>query len=123
MPLSVQLVFFGCRNASNDFYYRSEWEGFHERGICKFYWAASRDQPSKRYVQDLIQENSSEVWQFIQDKNANVYISGSSGLMPKGVRLALAKIYQKHEGLDEQEACKRVDELEKAGRLLEETWS
>ena len=41
------VVFFGCRNRDNDFFFRTEWEEFEQAGVINFFPAFSRDQETK----------------------------------------------------------------------------
>ncbi|EFP80952.1 uncharacterized protein PGTG_07204 [Puccinia graminis f. sp. tritici CRL 75-36-700-3] len=117
------LVFFGCRAQDSDFYYREQWTQFVDLQICNFFWAASRDQENKRYVQDLIVENSALVWEYMAVRNASIFISGSAGEMPKGVRSALKKVCVGQGGLDQTGADEFIERLEALGKLQEDTWS
>ncbi|KNE90952.1 hypothetical protein PSTG_15594 [Puccinia striiformis f. sp. tritici PST-78] len=117
------LVFFGCRSQNMDFYYRDQWSESVEHGLCQFFWAASRDQDHKRYVQDLIIENSALVWKYIHSHNASIFISGSAGEMPKAVRSALKKICTSQGGFDHSQSDQYIDKLEVLGKLQEDTWS
>ena len=84
--------------------------------------AASRDQPHKVYVQHEIREHADDVWPFLRRDNVRVYISGASGKMPTAVREALRDVCVSEGGLDEAAAERHMTELERSGRLLEETW-
>jgi len=117
------LVIFGCRSQSKDFYYSQEWARFVDDRVCKFLCAGSRDQPNKRYVQDLIDENSALVWQYMTVYNASIIISGSAGEMPKSVRSALKKVCVTQGGMDQAGADELVEKWETMGRLQEDTWS
>ncbi|CAH7685567.1 NADPH dependent diflavin oxidoreductase 1 [Phakopsora pachyrhizi] len=121
--LNSHLIIYGCRNEDKDFYFRDEWSSFEGLGICRLHWAASRDQEVKRYVQDEIEEHGDEVLDFIENRNGSIFISGSSGKMPEGVRRSLGRVFSSYGGNDEAEAELRVKMLESTGRIQEETWS
>lgn len=44
------MLFFGCRNADSDFFFRDEWIGFENRGLLVTHAAFSRDQVSRTTV-------------------------------------------------------------------------
>ncbi|KNZ54663.1 hypothetical protein VP01_288g8 [Puccinia sorghi] len=131
------LVIFGCRSQSKDFYYSLEWARFVDDRVCKFLPAYTFSLPSslskfplpslscpdKRYVQHLIEENSALVWQYMTVYNAWIIISGSAGEMPKSVRSALKNVCVTQGGLDQLGADELVGKWETMGRLQEDTWS
>jgi len=84
--------------------------------------AASRDQALKVYVQNKLGEHSAEVWKMLK-RGAYIYISGSSGKMPKAVRETLKDVVKAGGRMTEEEATEYMQNMENAGRLQEETWS
>ncbi|KAA1081580.1 NAPDH-dependent diflavin reductase [Puccinia graminis f. sp. tritici] len=84
---------------------------------------ASSPKENKRYVQDLIVENSALVWEYMAVRNASIFISGSAGEMPKGVRSALKNVCVGQGGLDQTGADEFIERLEVLGKLQEDTWS
>ncbi|KAH9821289.1 hypothetical protein DFH28DRAFT_1191216 [Melampsora americana] len=117
------LIIFGFRNYEKDFYHKEEWIGFQNQGICKLFLAASRDQVQKKYVQHQIENNSKEIWEFLSDHSASIFISGSAGQMPKSVRKALRGVCEKEGKMKDDEIDELIEKLDKTGRLQEETWS
>lgn len=72
-------LYFGCRSASKDQHYASDWDTYSEKGELTYRLAPSRDGPEgvKRvYVQDLILEDSKRVWESLDKNGAYFYISG-----------------------------------------------
>jgi sulfite reductase alpha subunit-like flavoprotein len=89
------ILYFGCRSLSADYYYRDEWKAYGESLEVRV--ACSRDQVNsmralpnicaastyliilqdhKVYVQDLIKADSSKIKDWILNRGAYVYISG-----------------------------------------------
>ncbi|KAL5284547.1 NDOR1 family protein [Megaselia abdita] len=115
--LKVPLItFFGCRNKLKDFFYEEDFERFKENEITtKSFFAFSRDQENKIYVQHLIEENKSFLREVILEQNAIIYVAGSSGSMPKSVKEAFITV------LDNDKDY--VSAMVKNKRYFEETWS
>ena len=57
------VLFFGCRSADADYFFRDEWA---EREGLRVFTAFSRDQEHKVYVQHRIVEQGVLVWDLIQ---------------------------------------------------------
>jgi sulfite reductase alpha subunit-like flavoprotein len=121
--VGTNYLFFGGRNKSADYFYKEEWTYPSLR--TKVFTAFSRDQREKIYVQDIIRQNGkliAELW----NQAAIIYICGSSGNMPKAVRAALVDAlhqFHPHATKNTKEVVEgALKELEKQGRLIQETW-
>ncbi|KAF2277740.1 NADPH dependent diflavin oxidoreductase-like protein 1 [Westerdykella ornata] len=120
---SKDLLFFGCRNAGADFFFKGEWEALREEGVPLDVFAAfSRDQREKVYVQDLVRKQGQRVYDALANKGGFVYICGSSGKMPQAVREALIEAFQTHGQLSREDAEAYLAAMEKSGRYRQETW-
>ncbi|KAF2624803.1 sulfite reductase flavo protein alpha-component [Macroventuria anomochaeta] len=120
---SKDLLFFGCRNAESDYFFKDEWQDLIAKGgPLEVLTAFSRDQRKKVYVQDLIRQQSALVHDAIANKNGIVFICGSSGKMPQAVREALIEGFQEHGKLSRGDAEAYLVALEKDGRYRQETW-
>lgn len=78
-------LYFGCRSATKDQHYASEWATFAKEGKLSYRVACSRDGPEgvkRTYVQDLIESDTSQIWRLIGEHNAYVYISGCVRFFP-----------------------------------------
>lgn len=81
------ILFFGCRSAQDDFYFKDEWADFGTSHGLVVKTAFSRDPTHpKRYVQDEIRLHADAIAASLVDKHARIYLCGSSGNMPKAVR-------------------------------------
>ncbi|KAK8079792.1 NADPH-dependent diflavin oxidoreductase 1 [Apiospora hydei] len=78
------VLFFGGRNQTADFFFKKDWEMLNVR----VYTAFSRDQKEKVYVQDVIRREALKVCELVS-KGAIICLCGSAGMMPEAVRLAL----------------------------------
>jgi sulfite reductase alpha subunit-like flavoprotein len=116
------VLFFGCRNEKADYFFQDEWQDLTGQGLTVFP-GFSRDQDkTKTYVQDLIRQRASLVYQILERDGGKVYVCGSSGNMPKGVREALSDVLQEYGQMEPEKANDYLDQMEKDGRYKQETW-
>lgn len=120
---TANVLFFGCRSESKDFYFRSEWEELKRAGQLVLFTAFSRDQEEKVYVQQRVRENAKLVWDLLANQNGCFYIAGNAKEMPAGVRDALQEVFQQEGGLSAEQANEMLAALERTARLQSETWS
>ncbi|KAJ4363647.1 NAPDH-dependent diflavin reductase [Neocucurbitaria cava] len=118
------LLFFGCRNAEADYFFKDEWEALKkDEGVpLEVFAAFSRDQRQKVYVQDLIRQQSSLIFNSLSKQNGIIYICGSSGKMPQAIREALIEGFQEHGPMSREDAESYLAGMEKSGRYRQETW-
>ena len=122
--LKGDVLIFGCRNELGDYFFRKEWEDLqHDAGLTVF-TAFSRDNDKpKQYVQDQIRMHGGAIKQAVVESNGKIYICGSSGNMPKGVRQALLDVLvQQDPVMSREQAESYLDRMEKNGRYKQETW-
>eukprot|EP01156_Anaeramoeba_ignava_P018706 Anaeramoba_ignava/a92606_165.p1 GENE.a92606_165~~a92606_165.p1 ORF type:complete len:790 (+),score=193.34 a92606_165:50-2419(+) len=104
-------LFFGCRTSKFDFIFQKEIQDFIEKGIItQAFFAFSRDQKEKVYVQHLLNQNSSLLNDVISNDGC-VLVCGSKS-MGNDVRKTVAQI------LGDKAYRKIQDEQ----RYLEESW-
>ena len=87
--------------------------------------AFSRDGPSdekKTYVQDIISRNANTIYDYLIRQKGALFISGSSGKMPQGVKESVVEIIETQEGISKEEAQEAQSRLAKQGRWKQETW-
>lgn len=123
--LKGDVLVFGCRNEGGDYFFRQEWEGLRHDEDLTVLTAFSRDKDKPReYVQDQIRANASSIQEALLRQNGKVYVCGSSGNMPKGVREALLDVLCDDNNLlrTREDAESYLDNMEKAGRYKQETW-
>lgn len=109
------LVFFGCRNKLKDFHFEQDFAKWQKEQFIQLFPAFSRDQDNKIYVQHLIEANLEILRPLLINKQAFVYVAGSSNSMPKAVKEAFVKVLDNDEHL--------LKEMQKTKRYQEETWS
>ncbi|XP_008423034.1 NADPH-dependent diflavin oxidoreductase 1 [Poecilia reticulata] len=120
---AANLLFFGCRSETKDFYFRSEWAAMTAAGKLQLFTAFSRDQEEKVYVQHRVREKAALLWDLMSNKHGCFYIAGNAKQMPAAVRDALQFAFQQEGGVSGQEAELMLVAMEKTGRLQSETWS
>jgi sulfite reductase alpha subunit-like flavoprotein len=119
------LLFFGCRSAETDFFFKEEWAQIavaDERLQVLPAFSRPKRGESRQYVQDLMRAEGGKIADALVRKNGKVYVCGSSGAMPKGVREALVDVMVKEEGMKREAAEVYLEGMEKSGRYLQETW-
>ncbi|KAH0555947.1 hypothetical protein GP486_006111, partial [Trichoglossum hirsutum] len=123
-PLEVMgqnLLFFGCRNRDADYFFQGEWNDLTHKGHLEVFVAFSRDQRHKRYVQDLIREQSSLIYELLYKLPGIVYVCGSSGKMPQAVREAIIEVFQAEGTMSRERAEAYLTKMEREGRYKQET--
>ncbi|KAF4588599.1 NAPDH-dependent diflavin reductase [Pleurotus pulmonarius] len=104
---SSLFLYFGCRSASKDQHYHSEWEEYASKQLLTYRVACSRDGPEgvrRTYVQDLMREDAQRIWELVGERGAWVLISGSSNKMPAAVKEAIAFAVEKCGGMASEDA-------------------
>lgn len=124
LPGEAVLVF-GGRNSKKDFLYHEDWQ-MQELDV-KILTAWSRDQKEKIYVQDVLRREAEMVWRLLVTDGGSVFVCGSSGKMPTGVRAAIVEAFciagEKVEGGYSREmAEEELSRIEKERRYVQETW-
>ncbi|KAG7248464.1 hypothetical protein CRUP_019876 [Coryphaenoides rupestris] len=120
---TANVLFFGCRSESKDFYFSAEWSQRVEEGELSLFTAFSRDQEDKIYVQHRVKEQSKLLWDLIANRTGYFYIAGNAKEMPASVCDALKGTFQSEGGLSSEEADQMLVAMERAGRFQSETWS
>jgi sulfite reductase alpha subunit-like flavoprotein len=122
--LENDILLFGCRGKSTDYFFKDEWEQLSHIEGLQVWTAFSRDKDEPRsYVQDQIRQHASAVYRAVRELNGRIYVCGSSGNMPKGVREAFLDILvEQSASMSREEAEAHLDGMEKAGRYKQETW-
>jgi sulfite reductase alpha subunit-like flavoprotein len=123
--MTENILIFGNRNRSKDYLFEQEWDTYQSSTRLSVFTAFSRDGPAdekKIYVQDIVARESKKVYDYLINRNGALFISGSSGRMPQGIKDAFVEIIQTEQGVTREEAEKVHASLEKEGRWKQETW-
>ncbi|TQL16594.1 sulfite reductase (NADPH) alpha subunit [Zymomonas mobilis] len=105
-------LFFGNPHFVEDFLYQVEWQRYVKEGLLTHIDLAwSRDQSQKIYVQDKLREKAAEVWRWIKEDGAYLYVCGDATHMAKDVDQALIDIIRDQGGMNEEAADEFLTEL------------
>ena len=119
------LLVFGNRNRNKDYLFEKEWNEYQSTNDLSVLLAFSRDGPvdqKKTYVQDVINQHANIIYDYLIHRKGCLFISGSSGKMPQGVRQAVIKIIQTEGRISWEQAQVIHRKLEIEGRWKQETW-
>lgn len=125
---STQLVdnilVFGCRKQSADFYYESEWKSLSDRAALRLLTAFSRDQYYKMYVQRVAREadEGTMLTRHILENGGAVYIAGGAK-MAHCVKDEIVECLAAALPGGEREAKLVLRKRAKVGRFSVEAWS
>ncbi|TRY74302.1 hypothetical protein DNTS_002940 [Danionella cerebrum] len=113
----ANVLFFGCRSKSKDFYCRSEWEEKVQANQMILFTAFSRDQVWWLLSPEDDRANS---W---NERTSKIVEALNAKQMPTSVCDALMEVFQTVGGQSESQAHEMLDAMEKSGRFQSETWS
>merc|ERR1740129_686898 len=118
------ILFFGCRNRSEDYLYKEELETYLKSGVLsELHVAASREGPQKVYVQDVIFDQRSSVWKLLQNPGSRVYICGDARAMAPDVRKAFRRVAEEVGGNSEAKSERLLATMIDGGRYVEDVWA
>lgn len=111
-------LFFGEWHHSHQFFYESFWKEMVAKERLHLDVAFSRDQKEKIYVQHRLCERAAELFEWIDKRQAYVYVCGSANPMAKDVDAALCQIIAKEGGMDIESAQRYMKQLRRDKRYL-----
>ena len=114
-------LLFGARHFDTGFLYQAEWQDALRNGeLHRLDVAFSRDQAEKVYVQQRLEENGREVWDWLQN-GAHFYVCGAIA-MGKDVHAVLLDIAREHGALDDEGAAEYLTRLQTEGRYARDVY-
>jgi sulfite reductase (NADPH) flavoprotein alpha-component len=88
-------LFFGEQRRVSDYLYEEQFAGMQREGVLtKLHTAFSRDTAKKVYVQDRMQENAADLYDWLE-RGAYFYVCGDASRMAKDVENALLDVIAK----------------------------
>ncbi|MGZ2369448.1 diflavin oxidoreductase [Ancylomarina sp. YFZ004] len=116
-------LIFGERNSESDFLYREELLDYKNRGLLtRLDTAFSRDQEEKIYVQDKIREHADDIYEWLINRGASIYICGNKRTMAVGVRNALMNLFYSEGKMNQPEARDLIKKLKSEKRWQEDVY-
>ncbi|KAI8581977.1 hypothetical protein K450DRAFT_230196 [Umbelopsis ramanniana AG] len=117
-------VYYGFRERSKDYLFDAELKEFVDRDvITHLELAVSRESENKVYVQDLIRRDQKDLYDFIVNKGALIYVCGDAKGMATGVHEALANMLVENEQLEKMEAMKTLTRWITEKKYLRDLWA
>ncbi|MFD2180409.1 sulfite reductase subunit alpha [Veronia pacifica] len=115
-------LFFGDRNRDTDFIYQDEIEQMQQDGLLtRLDLAFSRDQAEKVYVQDRMEENGKELFEWLE-RGGYFFICGDAFRMAKDVDKALHRVIEQHGSMSAEAAESYVNDLKKQKRYVRDVY-
>ena len=115
-------LIFGEQRRVSDYLYESQWGGMLDDGtLTKLDTAFSRDTGKKVYVQDRMQENAAELYDWLE-RGAYFYVCGDASRMAKDVEAALLDCIAKGSNGTLEEAQLYLAAMKKAKRYQRDVY-
>ena len=118
------VLIFGCRTKSDDYYYGDEWEQLTKVKRLRLISAYSRGQEHKLYVQRALKEadGGELIANHILDRRGAVYIAGGSKMARAVKDEIVAALGTRFDG-GEKDAKRLLNKLKRTGLFSIEAWS
>ncbi|XP_054155294.1 NADPH--cytochrome P450 reductase-like [Oppia nitens] len=120
------VLYFGCRNQSQDFLYEQEFDDWIKDNILtKIYTAFSRNDVNscKQYVTDIMKQNLHEIGRMIVKNNGYVYVAGYAESLARDVKNVIIDAIVLFDSQTHEEAVDYLKVMEKERRYCSDVWS
>jgi sulfite reductase (NADPH) flavoprotein alpha-component len=115
-------LFFGEQRSASDYLYKDEFLAMQKNGLLtKLCTAFSRDLGKKVYVQDRMQENAAELYDWLE-RGAYFYVCGDASRMAKDVELALLDVIAKGSDKTLEHAAEYLAAMKKQKRYQRDVY-
>lgn len=105
-------LFFGDRHRESDFLYEEEIQEYVKNGLLtRLNIAFSRETEQKEYVQHQLLKQSKELFDWIDKRDAAIYLCGNKWTMGKDVKLCLEEIVSKEGKLSQKGASAYLQKM------------
>lgn len=119
--LGRALMFYGETSAATHCLFCDEFKEWQEQGLVENFYAFSRDQEHKVYVQHKLSEQATLVQQLL-DEGAHIYICGSQDKLAVSVKDTMLAIFQQQAGMSADAAETYWQTLRKEKRLQQDVY-
>jgi sulfite reductase alpha subunit-like flavoprotein len=118
------ILVFGCRKESCDYYYKDEWQKLAYNNQIRILTAFSRDQAHKVYVQKVLAEADGGrlIAKHILEKEGALYIAGGPQ-MARAVKDEVVEALGRELKGGEKQANQLLNKLQRVGKFSIEAWS
>ncbi len=115
-------LFFGEQRRVSDFLYEEQFNQLQRAGVLtKLHTAFSRDQGKKVYVQDRMQENAADLYDWLE-QGAYFYVCGDASRMAKDVETALLDVIAKGSNSTLEHATEYLANMKKQKRYQRDVY-
>ncbi|XP_075969286.1 nitric oxide synthase isoform X2 [Anticarsia gemmatalis] len=113
-------LFFGCRTKNMDLYREEKKQAMKEGVLSKVFLALSREKNvPKMYVQELAEQEGSEIFELLVNKGAHFYVCGDCK-MAEDVHQKLKGIIKKHGNMNDEQVQNFMFTLKEENRYHED---
>ncbi|CAH8464367.1 unnamed protein product [Schistosoma turkestanicum] len=127
----TNVLFFGCRYSTKDYYFASDFQMLEKDGWLKIIPAFSREKNTstqssssrRQYVQDQLKSYPDIVWSILKSSQSHVFIVGNQKTMPDEVREALVSAIVSENHMNSSDAELFLDQMEADNRIQIESWA
>jgi sulfite reductase alpha subunit-like flavoprotein len=119
------LLVFGCRKQSSDYYYRQEWDHLSGSGRLGVLTAFSQEQWHKIYVQQVLRRANHDSRLLVRhavERDGAIYIAGGPK-MARAVKDEIIEELARELGGDQKQAKQLITRLQRLGLYSIEAWS
>ena len=110
-------LFFGNSNRNGGYHYQNQWEKALSDGVLTHINVAFTEEHKGYYVQDEVFRNGHEVFDWVMNNNALIYVCGKANTVGTGVTDALVEIIKAHGKVSRDLAVETVNKLKADNRI------
>ena len=110
-------LFFGNSNRNGGYHYQNQWEKALSDGVLTHINVAFTEEHKGYYVQDEVFRNGHEVFDWVMNNNALIYVCGKANTVGTGVTDALVEIIKAHGKVSRDVAVETVNKLKADNRI------
>ena len=109
-------LFYGNADREDAFLYQNQWEEAVKEGVLSRI-STVFDNENKGFIQDELLRQGEEIYHWINENNALVYVCGRLGTVGNGTETALASIFREFGHMNVDDARHRVQEMKNNNQL------